>query len=134
MLPVVMSRVTVRSVYGVVCGFMNCIRPLPFREIIGPSATKKITPKNEYFSVIPLIQFKLAVHLPRTNCNRHQLSGYTGKILPKLQQDMDTDFFFSKEVEHPLPTSVSKLLPTPIARWWLAHWTSWNDSLNTKIV
>ena len=94
MLPVVTSRLPVRSVYGVVCGFMNCIRPLPFREIIGPSATKKITPKNEYFSVIPLIQFKLAVHLPRTNCNRHQLSGYTGKILPNLQQDMDTYFFF----------------------------------------
>jgi len=39
------------------CGFTNRHRLLPFRENSGPSITKKITPKNDYFSVVQSVHW-----------------------------------------------------------------------------
>jgi hypothetical protein len=92
---------------------------------------KKSPQKNEYFSVT-ICSLKLAVHLPQTNRNRHQLSGHAGKLaLTKVTARYGHKFHFSTRWGTPaLPWR--RYFPPQLHGCGLA-WTWWDDSLGTMI-
>jgi len=102
-------------------------------EKIQDYASQKITPKNEYLSKREAIDsLKLAGHLPRTNCNRHHLSGHTGKLAPTtVTASYGNVIHFSTRWDNPALPLRSYFLPQSHGGG--LHWTWWNDSLATTI-
>jgi hypothetical protein len=61
---------------------------------------------------------KMAVHLPRTNCNLHQLSGHAGKLaLTEVTARYGHISFFNKMGQPALHREVTSHLSRTVVAW-----------------